>query len=298
MRIGLIHNNDAGDAVAGEALTTLMARHGHEVAWLRHLTDAFPPLALDGLDAVAAAGGDGTVRAVAARLAAHDVPLAILPMGTANNTAITLGVPLDVDAAVDLWATAGVRALDLGVATGPWGERWFLESVGGGLVTHGIVVMDRAKTPGADTATQLARALTTHADVLPLVEAEPWQIACDGQTISGDFVLVEVLNMAAIGPNLQFSEAASPWDGAFTIVAAGLDDRARLDEYLRRRVRGDAPPPSLPTWHANTVTITTPARLHADDTVLETDGQTVQLRLVPAALRVFVPVTTPHLRDR
>lgn len=298
MRIGLIHNSDAGDAVAGHALTALMTRHGHQVAWVRHLTEGAPPLALDRVDAVAAAGGDGTVRAVAARLARHDVPLAILPMGTANNTARTLGVPVDVDAAVDLWATAGARAFDLGVATGPWGERWFLESVGGGLVTHGIVVMDRAKAPGAAPPAQLARALTTHADVLPLVEAEPWQLTIDGQTVAGDFVLVEVLNMAAIGPNLQFSERASPWDGAFTIVAAGLDDRARLDEYLQKRRRGDAAPPSLPTWHGSTVSLSTMARLHVDDAVLEASGQPVQLRLVPAALRVLVPVTTAHLRDR
>jgi diacylglycerol kinase (ATP) len=298
VRIGLIHNSDAGDAVARDALTALMARHGHDVAWVRHLTDDATPFAVDGLDAVAAAGGDGTVRAVAARLAAHDVPLAILPMGTANNTARTLGVPVDVDAAVDLWSTAGARAFDLGLATGPFGERWFLESVGGGLVTQSIVVMDRAHAPGAPPAAQIARALTTYDDVLPLVEAEPWQLTIDSQTWAGNFVLVEVLNMAAIGPNLRFSDAASPWDGAFTIVAAGLDDRARLDEYLQQRRRGEAPPPSLPTWHGSTVTLTTTARLHVDDAVLDASGQPVQLRLVPAALRVLVPVTTAHLRDR
>lgn len=52
-----------------------------------------------GFGAVVAAGGDGTVGAVATQLAGIDLPLGMLPMGTSNDVARSLGVPLDLAAA-------------------------------------------------------------------------------------------------------------------------------------------------------------------------------------------------------
>ena len=53
-----------------------------------------------GIAMVFAAGGDGTVRACAQALACTGVPLAIVPLGTANLAARALGVPLRLDAAL------------------------------------------------------------------------------------------------------------------------------------------------------------------------------------------------------
>ena len=52
---------------------------------------------------VVAAGGDGTVRACAEALAGTGVPLAIVPLGTANLTARALGVPSQDGRAVEAW---------------------------------------------------------------------------------------------------------------------------------------------------------------------------------------------------
>jgi YegS/Rv2252/BmrU family lipid kinase len=68
-----------------------------------------------GCDLVIAAGGDGTVRAVGAALAAYDLPFGIIPVGTANLLARNLGLPLRrLERAVELAFTAGGRRLDLG----------------------------------------------------------------------------------------------------------------------------------------------------------------------------------------
>jgi diacylglycerol kinase (ATP) len=300
VKVGLIHNHQAGDALAVEDLTQAIHRHGHEVVAVCAKSDGLDALRLDRLDLVAAAGGDGTIAAVARALARSLVPLGILAMGTANNIARSLGIPSDIDAAVATWAAARPRPLDLGVATGPWGERWFIESVGGGLVTHSIVVMDRQADESPTTTQQLARAVSAHADVLGLTDPVPWRLVLDGgEPIEGEFLLLEVLNMGTIGPNLTLTESASPWDGRLTVVAATEEDRPAIAAYLHRRSSGNGHPPSLRTWHVRELTIGTGDRLHVDDTVVGDPGATgARVRIEPGILRVLVPASPVHLAER
>ena len=71
-----------------------------------------------GADLVMACGGDGTVTASAAGLAATGVPLAVIPLGTGNLLARNLGLPIDLGDALTLAVTGGNRRLDAGVANG------------------------------------------------------------------------------------------------------------------------------------------------------------------------------------
>jgi diacylglycerol kinase family enzyme len=65
-----------------------------------------------------AAGGDGTVSAVAAALAGSGVPLAVLPLGTLNHFAKDLGIPASLDEAVRVAVEGRVRELDVGEVNG------------------------------------------------------------------------------------------------------------------------------------------------------------------------------------
>jgi diacylglycerol kinase family enzyme len=69
-------------------------------------------------DVVVAAGGDGTVSAVAGALAGTEKPLAVLPVGTLNHFAKDLGLPLDLEAAARVIATAVPRRIDVGEVNG------------------------------------------------------------------------------------------------------------------------------------------------------------------------------------
>jgi diacylglycerol kinase (ATP) len=69
-------------------------------------------------DLLVAGGGDGTISETARHLAHRDVALGLLPLGTTNNFARTLGVPLDVNGAVALLADGKVADVDLGEAAG------------------------------------------------------------------------------------------------------------------------------------------------------------------------------------
>ncbi|MGO7983801.1 diacylglycerol kinase family protein, partial [Rhizobium johnstonii] len=72
----------------------------------------------EGADLVLAAGGDGTVRSVAAALRGTGVPLALVPQGTGNLLARNLSLPIgDLVQAVELAFAGATRAIDVGIAS-------------------------------------------------------------------------------------------------------------------------------------------------------------------------------------
>lgn len=83
------------------------------------------------VDLVVMGGGDGTVNAAASGLVDTGLPLGILPLGTANDLARTLGLPLDLEGAVAVIAAGHTRRIDLGEVNG---HRYFnVASLGFGV---------------------------------------------------------------------------------------------------------------------------------------------------------------------
>jgi YegS/Rv2252/BmrU family lipid kinase len=70
------------------------------------------------VDCVVVGGGDGTINAAALGVIERRLPLGILPMGTANDLARTLDIPLDVDQAARIIAEGTTRRIDLGLVNG------------------------------------------------------------------------------------------------------------------------------------------------------------------------------------
>lgn len=70
------------------------------------------------IDCVIVAGGDGTINAAARGLMETGLPLGVLPLGTANDFARSIGVPDDVEAAAEVIARGFTRKVDLGEVNG------------------------------------------------------------------------------------------------------------------------------------------------------------------------------------
>ncbi|PAX08499.1 diacylglycerol/lipid kinase family protein [Sphingomonas lenta] len=60
-------------------------------------------------------GGDGTISGLVDQMVGHNVMLGVLPLGTANSFARTLGIPLDIDGAIDVIRQGHARRIDLGM---------------------------------------------------------------------------------------------------------------------------------------------------------------------------------------
>lgn len=73
---------------------------------------------LSGGDEVWVAGGDGTVTSIARKLIRRDITLGIIPLGTMNLLARDLGVPMQIEPAVEALAAAPVRRIDIGRMNG------------------------------------------------------------------------------------------------------------------------------------------------------------------------------------
>ncbi len=95
-------------------------------------------------EVVVVGGGDGSVRAAASALAASEVPMGILPLGTLNHFARDLGLPLDVEMAVRVVASGRVGVVDVGEVNG----HVFVNNSSLGIYPHLVAERDRYRRHG------------------------------------------------------------------------------------------------------------------------------------------------------
>jgi diacylglycerol kinase family enzyme len=290
MRITLLYNPDAGEGMSSALLREEIERHGHEILHVVN-KDADLEQALEGSpQAVVAAGGDGTVSRAANLVTGRPIALAILPLGTANNIATSLGIDGPLPQLIDAWSRSRPLALDLGLLRTSQGERRFIEGAGLGLVTAGIAAMTGdAGSENGRRESRLVRAARGYLDVLSRLKARRRAVTLDGRREEGAFLLVEALNIRSVGPNLVLSPDASPSDGFFSVVLADEDQRETLADYLRARIAGENSPLRLTTRLAREMEIEDVEEMHVDDEVRSwASRETVSLRIEAGALRVLL----------
>lgn len=132
-------DNDDKVATIREAFAVLGAEVEIVEAKGSELTAAARDAATKGARVVVAAGGDGTVNAVAAALVGSSTPLGVLPMGTLNHFAKDAGIPLDLAEAAALIVSGAAAAVDLASVN----DRIFINNSSIGV--YPLMVRDREK---------------------------------------------------------------------------------------------------------------------------------------------------------
>jgi len=223
MHVTLLFNPGAGTGVASEEeLRRVIEASGHRVDVRRTSKSGLAKALRDPGELVAVAGGDGTVGRAMKLLAGSALPMAILPGGTANNIATSLGIFGDAARIVASWSKGEMRRVDVWVARGPWGETRFVESAGVGLLGHLIHPEVGDELKGTDEARAEARRA---ARTLPAPER---RVELDGRDLSGAYLLLEAMNIRCAGPNLWLAGQARAGDGKLEIVRALERDRPAL----------------------------------------------------------------------
>ncbi len=285
MRATLLHNPSSGGAPDSEETVRAFAEIGWNVHRCAERKDIEQCLDDPG-DAVIVSGGDGTVAKVAKRVAELDVPLVILPAGTANNIARSLGIGLDCRSVIAGLARWTERRIDLGTVASEAGDEAFLEGFGVGLFAY--VVAERATKKHK----KLRRGLRLIADTLESYRPTHLTITVDGEDLSGEYLLAAAMNVRSIGPTLGFAPDARVDDGLLDVVLVPPEARTTLVAHLRRAVvAGDVALPHFRTRHGKKVRLRADRGwAHCDDRPRALTGE-VSIGIRDGAVRVLVPAT-------
>ena len=239
-RATLIHNDKAGDKGHNRAaLVKLLEHAGYSVSY-------FPVKACDlaevlghPAEVVVSAGGDGTVARVAAHARSDGPPIAILPLGTANNIANSLGIEGRIEDLVTGWQEARAKPYYPISASGPWGVRRLIEGIGFGAFEQAISDLPRRL--------RVKRARELIGEIVKEAPPEHLEIGIDGESNAGRFAVVEITTIPLVGPRLPLAAEADPSDRHFHVAFVGdpAKDREGFARWLRDPANAKASPASL-----------------------------------------------------
>ena len=246
---------------------------------------------VDRVDVVVIGGGDGTLTMAADGLVDAQLPVGILPLGTANDLARTLGLPLDPVAAADVIAAGHHRRIDLGMVNGT--HFFNVATVGLGVGVTRRLSHERKSRWGV-----LAYLLTA---ARIAIRARPFMadIRTETETIRVRTVQVTVGNGRHFGGGLTVDQAATIDDGLLHLVSLEVDNWRQLVGLLPAMWRGTQSQEA----HIRTLTgrefEVRPVKKHKKK--VTADGEISSrtpavFRIVPQALPVFLPPPEPSPR--
>lgn len=294
-RIGLLVNPTAGKnagARVGTRVADLLESGGAEVVDLTGLdaaraeAKARQAVTTGAVDTLVVAGGDGAVHLGVNICAEGDVPLGIVAVGTGNDNARELGLPVkDVETAVERILHGRARPFDLGRARSTDGtqERWFLGVLCGGF---DAIVNERAnhmRWPRGPARYNIAIARE-----LPVFSPIPYTLTLDGEVSTARAMLTCVGNGRAFGGGMKVTPDADMTDGLFDVLVV---DAVSIPEFLRvfpKVFKGaHTSHPQVSIRRAGSV------RLEAPGIVAYADGERlfplpVDVEVVPDAIQIIL----------
>lgn len=186
----------------------------------------------EGFDAVVVAGGDGSLHHALNALSVRvgEITWGLVPMGTGNDLARTLGLPEDPLEAAAAIATGATRSLDLGRVVGASGERLFINACMGGF----SVRADEAV--GEQEKERLGPLAFWWGGIKAATDIERTLVTVNGVEVD-DCIAVGVGNGRTCGGGIEVWPEASPSDGVLDVAvlpAASTVDALRLALKVRK----------------------------------------------------------------
>ena len=263
-------------AITGEVIVTEGRGHARR---------AVRALAADGVDAVVAWGGDGTINEVASELVGRHVPLGIVPAGSGNGLARELGVAWHPRPALETALLGQTREIDVGEL----GGRYFFNVAGTGLDSHLALVFESGTRRGLggyvwSACRELGRYRPRRYSVTTVgAEPEVWP--------SGPALIVAVANTRQYGNRAIIAPLARPDDGLLELVIVPpLSVLSTL--WHARRLFTDSvhkvPGVRMRSVRHAEIAADQPLTFHVDGEVVQ-GARTLSIAVHPRALAVRVP---------
>jgi diacylglycerol kinase family enzyme len=297
MRILLIHNPKAGDREhSKEQLMASLTALGHRPIYQSTKKGGWKKTFDKSVDLVIAAGGDGTVRKVAWLLMDTGVALTILPLGTANNLARSLGFSAPADEILAHLRRGTTRPFDVGVTRGSCGKRFFVEAAGGGLLADYLRGAEFKEDKNAPKKQRIREHVSWLRKISAHYPARQWDIKLDGEDISGGYLLWEAMNIRSAGPALHLAPGAASDDGRLDFVAVREHERQLFTKYVDAGLAGKKSRCPFRVRKFRELQITRRgATMHFDGKAWPNKKNNpksgaIEITVRPAALRIWKPV--------
>jgi diacylglycerol kinase (ATP) len=233
------------------------------------------------IDLVIIGGGDGTLNRVLETLIELELPVGVLPLGTANDLAATLGIPQSIPEACGIIARGNQRRIDLGWVNG----KHFFNEGSLGLSTH----IARELDPTAKKRWGILAIAANFARVVSRARAFRARLRCDDETYNVSTMQITVGNGERFGgffKNVDADIADRRLD-LYSLEVKGFLDVLELVPALIRGRYTDCRGVRLERAREIEVSTTHPRAIYTDG---ERTATTPALfRLVPSALAIFAP---------
>ena len=186
----------------------------------------------DGCEGVVAGGGDGTLNAVASRLVGTPIVFGVLPLGTLNHFAQDAGIPLDIEAALDVIDRGETDHVDVGEISG----QHFLNNASLGLYVRVVRHRDRQQARlGRGKWPAFAWALWNALRRFPFMTL---QMCIDGQDCRCRSPFLFIGNNRYETSGLRIGRRQSLQSGALSVYLAQRAGRRRLFELALHALLG------------------------------------------------------------
>ena len=299
----VLHNPNAGDGDNSDReLITALEAEGYKCSYLSTKTKGWEKkdwdkIESEDVDFVVVAGGDGTVRKLASelldrKLIEKKLPIALLPFGTANNIARTLGIKGGSDEIIKSWKQHDLKKYDVGRIDGVKKHNFFIESYGYGVFPRLMKEMKKLDKSQFDSPEHKIKiALQVLHDIIMNYKTKICKLNIDGEDYTGKFLLVEIMNTSSIGPNLHLAPFVDPGDGTFDIILITENHRQEFADYVKGKLEGRKEAPFFTVLKGKKLQIYWGGTaLHVDDEhVVLDEAVDVKIEIHPGLLEFLVP---------
>jgi diacylglycerol kinase family enzyme len=291
MRATLFHNPTAGNKAAKDEILAAMKLVDFDVHYVSVKNDDLKEAFKKKADLIVVAGGDGTIAEVLIKLPDRSLPIALLPLGTANNIARSLGIAGTPQELVETWKIDRTHPFDVGMVKASWGTSRFLEGFGVGLFAEFLKSADKKeKAKGADNLRKGRSLLEKQVKAAKPIDLS---VKIDGKTLNGEFLGVEVMNVPFTGPGLPLAKRADIADGLLDIVCFDFERRRELEEWLDSPHADSAPVTTRQGKIVELVWADTANRIDDESYGNRDSKQVAEVGCDKGQLKILIPVKHP-----
>lgn len=237
----------------------------------------------DGHSLVIVAAGDGTIGEVASEMIDSTTSLGIIPVGTMNNVARSLGIPLVIDDACALLGMGTTRHIDVGrvIANGSIKSEIFLECAGVGLSS---VLAAAGQSIEKHRWSHLPNILKRFSEEQHLILMK---VELDDVTLEVNTHMVTISNSPLLGNNLLATPDAKMDDGLLDVRVYDGMGQADLVKLFADASSGH--PIEHKTYRASRVRISSEEPVEVNtDMVIARPRRVIEIEILPAVLSMIV----------